>query len=167
MSFSQVMIQKRSGNGNLRSRAPKICRHLSCAIFLHVYRTEYSTSHHEGLLSTLQTLPPPSHIPNSPISPPLPIPPPAVFCIRPIYCLLTVFHAAMYFSMHVVKHFSSLDDSEEPGMGMHFSKQWLFIFWEREVIRTVVWVAKEKEVTRGRRSITDMSWRALLMAASC
>lgn len=43
--------------------------------------------------------------------------------------------------MHVVKHFSSLEDNEEPGVGMHFSKQWLFIL--------------------------DMSWRALLMAASC
>lgn len=68
------------------------------------------------------------HIPNSPISPPPPFPPPAVLCIRSIYCLLTVFHATIYFSMHVVKHFSSLDDNEEPGVGMHLSKQWLFIF---------------------------------------
>lgn len=93
------------------------------------------------ILSIPQTLALPFHIPNSPMSPPLPAPPPAVFCIRPMYCLLTVFHAAIYFSMHVVKHFSSLDDNELPGVGMHFSKQWLFIL--------------------------DMSWRALLMAASC
>lgn len=36
----------------------------------------------------------------------------------------------MYFSIHVVKHFSSLEDKEVPGAGMHFSKQWLFIFWK-------------------------------------
>ena len=52
-----------------------------------------------------------------------------------MYFLLTVFHAVIYFSMHVVKHFSSLDDNELPGDGMHLSKQWLFIFWEQMAIR--------------------------------
>ena len=66
---------------------------------------------------------PPFHIPKPPISPPS-----AVFCIRAMYCRLTVFHAAIYFSIHVVKHFCSLDDNELPGDGMHLSKQWLFIF---------------------------------------
>ena len=88
----------------------------------------YSNSRHKGILSILQGRPSPFYNPSSPISPPDPISPAVFFCIRPIYCLLTVFHAAMYFSIHVVKHFPSRDDSEEPGVGMHFSKQWLFIF---------------------------------------
>jgi hypothetical protein len=40
-----------------------------------------------------------------------------------MYCLDTVFHAAIYFSMHCVKHVVSPLDNEEPGLGTHFSKQ--------------------------------------------
>lgn len=46
-----------------------------------------------------------------------------VFCIRLIYCLLTVFQVAMYFSMHCVKQLSSFFDRLLPGDGMHFWKQ--------------------------------------------
>ena len=38
----------------------------------------------------------------------------------------------------MVKHFSSLDDNELPGDGMHFSKQWLFIFYKQNMIRAAV-----------------------------
>lgn len=117
--------QRRSSNA-FRGLALLIAvqTHFLRALVAHV---SYSDPRPKGALILQQTFLP-SHIPKSPISPPLPAPPPAVFCIRPIYCLLTVFHAAIYFSIHVVKHFSSLDDSEVPGVGMHFSKQWLFIF---------------------------------------
>jgi hypothetical protein len=40
-----------------------------------------------------------------------------------MYCLLTVFHVAMYFSMHDVKHAVSPLDNEDPGFGTHLSKQ--------------------------------------------
>jgi hypothetical protein len=46
-----------------------------------------------------------------------------------MYCLLTVFHAAMYFSMHCVKQVVSPLESEEPGLGTHFSKQCSLTFW--------------------------------------
>jgi hypothetical protein len=43
-----------------------------------------------------------------------------------MYCRLTVFHVAMYFSMHEVKQVVSPLESDEPGLGTHFSKQcWL------------------------------------------
>ena len=81
-----------------------------------------------------------------------------------MYFLLTVFHAAIYFSIHVVKHFSSLDDNELPGDGMHLSKQWLFIFWEQMAIRYT------GEVDTGEtqdEDLTDINDRALFTAASC
>lgn len=53
------------------------------------------------------------------------IPPtPAPLCCKcPKYCLLVVFHAAMYFSMQFVKAVCSEDEMEEPGLGMARSKQ--------------------------------------------
>ena len=50
-------------------------------------------------------------------------PAPAPFCKCPKYCLLVVFHAAMYFSMQFVKVVCSEDEMEEPGLGMARSKQ--------------------------------------------
>jgi hypothetical protein len=35
----------------------------------------------------------------------------------------------MYFSAHCVTHVDSLLETEAPGFGMHFSKQFSFIFW--------------------------------------
>lgn len=40
-----------------------------------------------------------------------------------MYVELTRFHAAMYFSMQPVTHVSSELESEDPGLGTHFSKQ--------------------------------------------
>ena len=54
---------------------------------------------------------------------PIPTIPPLSFCMRATYCLDTVFHAAIYFSMHMVKQPSSLRLSDRPGVGTHFSKQ--------------------------------------------
>jgi len=52
------------------------------------------------------------------------IPPaPAPFCKCPKYCLLVVFHAAMYFSMQFVKVVCSEEEMEEPGLGIARSKQ--------------------------------------------
>jgi hypothetical protein len=41
---------------------------------------------------------------------------------------LTWFQAAMYFSMHWVTQLDSLPETEPPGFGMHFSKQFSLIF---------------------------------------
>jgi len=45
-----------------------------------------------------------------------------------MYVLLVVFHASMYFSMHDERHVCSLDDKEEPGVGMQAEKQFSLIF---------------------------------------
>ena len=55
-----------------------------------------------------------------PYIPPTPAP---LCCKCPKYCLLVVFHAAMYFSMQFVKAVCSDDEMEEPGLGMARSKQ--------------------------------------------
>src|SRR6266487_2573942 len=71
---------------------------------------------------------------------PLPAAPlPCSCCILVIYCLLTVFHAAMYFSIHWVKQVVSLLDNEEPGLGTHFSKQCSLTFCRRvsEIVEIV------------------------------
>lgn len=56
--------------------------------------------------------------------------PPAALslCIRATYCLLTVFQALMYFSMHDLKQPSSALESEVPGLGTQRSKQCSFSF---------------------------------------
>ena len=92
------------------------------------------------------------------------MPSPAVFCIRSMYFLLTVFHAVIYFSIHAFKHFSSRDDNELPGDEMHLSKQWLFIFWEQMAIRYMGGI-DTGETQDG--ALTDINDRALLTAASC
>lgn len=53
---------------------------------------------------------------------------PCDFCNRVIYCLETVFHISIYFSVHCVKHVSSLLLRPVPGEGMHFSKQCMLSF---------------------------------------
>jgi hypothetical protein len=55
-----------------------------------------------------------------PYIPPTPAP---LCCKCPKYCLLVVFHAAMYFSMQFVKAVCSEDEMEEPGLGIARSKQ--------------------------------------------
>lgn len=50
-------------------------------------------------------------------------------CILAMYCLLTVFQALMYFSMHWVKQVDSPLDREDPGLGTHFSKQCSLTFY--------------------------------------
>lgn len=75
-------------------------------------------------------------------------PAPCAFCIRLIYCLETVFHVAMYFSMHCVKHVSSFFESELPGDGMHLSKQCMFSFCRESVSG---WVREEYGVGFGVR----------------
>ena len=57
--------------------------------------------------------------------------PPAALslCIRATYCLLTVFQALMYFSMHDLKQPSSPLESEVPGLGTQRSKQCSFNFY--------------------------------------
>lgn len=45
-----------------------------------------------------------------------------------MYCRLTTFQVAIYFSIHAVKHPSSFFDNDAPGEGMHFSKQCSFTF---------------------------------------
>ena len=57
-------------------------------------------------------------------------PAPAPFCKCPKYCLLVVFHAAMYFSMQFVKAVCSEDEMEEPGLGIARSKQCSLTFCE-------------------------------------
>lgn len=52
-------------------------------------------------------------------------------CIRPTYCLLTMFHAAMYFSIHALIQPCSFVDNDDPGEGMHFSKQFSLTFYKR------------------------------------
>jgi len=78
--------------------------------------------------------------PNSPHAQPsavmplyMPAPAPAPFCKCPKYCLLVVFHAAMYFSMQFVKVVCSEEEMEEPGLGMARSKQCSLTFCERAV----------------------------------
>ena len=75
-----------------------------------------------------------------------------------------MFHAIIYLSIHVVKHFCSFDDNELPGDGMHLSKQWLFIFWEQMAIRYMGGI-DTGEAQDG--DLTDINDCALLMAASC
>jgi hypothetical protein len=57
--------------------------------------------------------------------------PPAALsrCIRATYCLLTVFHALMYFSMQLLKQPSSPLDRLVPGLGTQRSKQCSLSFW--------------------------------------
>ena len=81
-----------------------------------------------------------------------------------MYFLLTEFHAAIYFSMHIVKHLFSLDDNELPGDEMHLSKQWLFIFWEQMAIRYMGGIDRG-ETQDG--DLTDINERALFTADSC
>jgi hypothetical protein len=64
------------------------------------------------------------------------IPAPAPFCK---YCLLVVFHAAMYFSMQFVKVVCSEEEMEEPGLGMARSKQCSLTFWEE----LLAWLRRE------------------------
>jgi len=45
-----------------------------------------------------------------------------------MYCLLTVFHAAIYFSMQLVMQDSSVFDRLDPGFGTQRSKQCSLIF---------------------------------------
>jgi hypothetical protein len=45
-------------------------------------------------------------------------------CILPTYCLLTVFHALMYFSMHALMQLSSPLERDAAGLGMQRSKQY-------------------------------------------
>lgn len=73
------------------------------------------------------------HTPNPSSAPPPPPICPAVFCICEIYVLLTVFHMAIYFSIHDDRQLSSRFEREVPGEGMHFSKQWPLSFCEDEV----------------------------------
>lgn len=42
--------------------------------------------------------------------------------------VLTWFHAFMYFSMHVVMHVVSPLERDDPGLGMHLSKQFSWSF---------------------------------------
>ena len=69
------------------------------------------------------------YIPNPSIPEP---PPPALFCTLEMYCRLTVFHVAIYFSIHAFRQLSSFDDSELPGEGMHLSKQCELSFYTTE-----------------------------------
>ena len=66
-----------------------------------------------------------SGTPNAPGAEPAPC---CILWIRLMYCLLTTFQVAIYFSMHAVKQPSSLFDNDVPGEGMHFSKQCSFTF---------------------------------------
>lgn len=43
--------------------------------------------------------------------------------MRAMYVRLVVFHMEMYFSMQVERQVCSLEESDEPGVGMHLSKQ--------------------------------------------
>lgn len=61
--------------------------------------------------------------PSVKIQPYIPAPAPAPLCKCPKYCLLVVFHAAMYFSMQFVKVVCSEEEMEEPGLGIARSKQ--------------------------------------------
>lgn len=47
-----------------------------------------------------------------------------------MYCRLTTFQVAIYFSIHAVKQPSSFLDNDVPGEGMHFSKQCSFTFYQ-------------------------------------
>lgn len=51
-----------------------------------------------------------------------------------MYCLLTVFQAAIYFSIQFVKHAVSPLDNDDPGLGTHFSKQCSLTFYMELVI---------------------------------
>jgi hypothetical protein len=86
------------------------------------------TSHHAhnstlytspNLLSSAILIFYPSHPSPVPYIPPAPAP----LCKCPKYCLLVVFHAAMYFSMQLVKLVCSADEMDEPGLGIARSKQ--------------------------------------------
>jgi hypothetical protein len=44
------------------------------------------------------------------------------------YSRLTVFHAAMYFSMQYLTQLTSFRDKLAPGLGTHFSKQISLMF---------------------------------------
>lgn len=92
--------------------------------------------------------------------------PPAseLLCTRAMYCLLTVFHVSMYFSMHCVKQPSSFLESEEPGLGTHLSKQWLLTFCYYGELAPDTMKREGKGMKRVR---TVMRRRALLTAASC
>lgn len=79
-------------------------------------------------------------------------------CIRATYCLDTVFHELMYFSMHAVKQPSSPLEREVPGLGTQRSKQCSFSFWGM----------LEREMQAGYlMCCTSTSMRAFCMAASC
>lgn len=52
-------------------------------------------------------------------------------CILRMYVELTSFHAAMYFSMHNLRHVCSLLEREEPGLGTQRSKHFSLMFWGR------------------------------------
>jgi hypothetical protein len=70
------------------------------------------------------------------------IPPAAPFCKCPKYCLLVVFHAAMYFSMQFVKLVCSAEEMDEPGLGIARSKQCSLTFCIREEKVDVSWVMR-------------------------
>jgi hypothetical protein len=60
-------------------------------------------------------------------------PAPAPLCKCPKYCLLVVFHAAMYFSMQLLKLVDSADEMDEPGLGIARSKQCSLTFCNRRL----------------------------------
>jgi hypothetical protein len=73
-------------------------------------------------------------IPDTALFPQKTPPPPGPLlcscCILPTYCLLTVFHAAIYFSMHREMHVVSPLANEVPGLVTHLSKQCSFTFYQ-------------------------------------
>lgn len=101
---------------------------------------------------------------ESPHSPP-PIKPPPAFrcssCILWMYCLLTVFHAAMYFSIQLVKQLSSPFERFPPGFGTQRSKQCSLIFYKSYLANSHL---TDTILQRQRTSINCL---ALVVAASC
>ena len=85
--------------------------------------------------------------------------PPAPFCKCPKYCLLVVFHAAMYFSMQFVKVVCSEDEMEEPGLGMARSKQCSLTFCIGVLVSICAAIPSLSSWYNGRRGI---SWRVCI-----
>ena len=95
----------------------------SLALHSPPYRTFSSPMPYHARKSKLIMVHPGASFHPSKLQPYIPPTPAPLCCKCPKYCLLVVFHAAMYFSMQFVKAVCSEDEMEEPGLGMARSKQ--------------------------------------------